>query len=217
MLLQQRLFVKQTGLPEGYGFIEFPSRAVADRILQNFNGTIMPNTEQTFRLNWATLGAGERRQDDGPDLYDFRPLDDRKDMGLSGLVKKLNDSTLVRGLILATYSNTKDPRARMIQLTNKLMQNKQYRCEWIPARRTEYSTFRGRSPTSKQVDSARSDTYGTDSTDIHRDMTPIHMPPPAQDPSMYYGVMLLLDMEIISNPVLTNSHSSGFMYLETGG
>ncbi|KAF4392567.1 hypothetical protein G4B88_015210 [Cannabis sativa] len=62
---------KQTGLPEGYGFIEFPSRAVADRILQNFNGTIMPNTEQNFRLNWATLGAGERRQDDGPDYTIF--------------------------------------------------------------------------------------------------------------------------------------------------
>ncbi|XP_062077725.1 polyadenylate-binding protein RBP45C-like [Humulus lupulus] len=62
---------KQTGLPEGYGFIEFPSRAVADRILQNFNGTIMPNTEQNFRLNWATLGAGERRQDDGPDFTIF--------------------------------------------------------------------------------------------------------------------------------------------------
>jgi RNA recognition motif-containing protein len=58
---------KQTGLPEGYGFIEFVSRASAERILQTFNGTPMPNTDQNFRLNWATLGAGERRQDDGPD------------------------------------------------------------------------------------------------------------------------------------------------------
>uniref|UniRef100_A0A803R9S2 Uncharacterized protein n=1 Tax=Cannabis sativa TaxID=3483 RepID=A0A803R9S2_CANSA len=30
---------------------------------------------------------------------------------------------------------------------------------------------------------------------------------------MYYGVMLLLDMEIISNLVLTNSHSSDLCYL----
>jgi RNA recognition motif-containing protein len=31
----------------------------------------MPNSEQAFRLNWATLGAGERRQDDGPDFTVF--------------------------------------------------------------------------------------------------------------------------------------------------
>lgn len=58
---------KQTGLPEGYGFIEFASRASADRALQTYNGSLMPNTDQNFRLNWATLGAGERRQDDGPE------------------------------------------------------------------------------------------------------------------------------------------------------
>lgn len=58
---------KHTALPEGYGFIEFASRAAADRALQTYNGAIMPNTNQNFRLNWATLGAGERRQEDGPE------------------------------------------------------------------------------------------------------------------------------------------------------
>ncbi|KAG2682241.1 hypothetical protein I3843_11G183500 [Carya illinoinensis] len=58
---------KQTGVSDGYGFIEFVSRAAADRVLQTYNGTLMPSTEQNFRLNWATLGAGEKRQDDGPD------------------------------------------------------------------------------------------------------------------------------------------------------
>lgn len=62
---------KQTGYPEGYGFIEFVSRAAAERMLQSYNGTPMPNSEQNFRLNWATLGAGERRQDDGPDYTVF--------------------------------------------------------------------------------------------------------------------------------------------------
>lgn len=62
---------KQTGISEGYGFIEFLNRAAADRVLQTYNGTLMPNTEQNFRLNWATLGAGERRQDDGPDYTIF--------------------------------------------------------------------------------------------------------------------------------------------------
>lgn len=62
---------RQTGMPEGYGFIEFASRAAADRALQTYNGALMPNTEQNFRLNWATLGAGERRPDDGPEYTIF--------------------------------------------------------------------------------------------------------------------------------------------------
>ena len=31
----------------------------------------MPNVEQHYRLNWATLGAGERRTDDSPDYTIF--------------------------------------------------------------------------------------------------------------------------------------------------
>ncbi|KAM0014534.1 putative RNA recognition motif domain, nucleotide-binding alpha-beta plait domain superfamily [Helianthus debilis subsp. tardiflorus] len=31
----------------------------------------MPSTEQNFRLNWATLGAGEKRNDDTPDYTIF--------------------------------------------------------------------------------------------------------------------------------------------------
>ncbi|CAI9295247.1 unnamed protein product [Lactuca saligna] len=62
---------KQTGQPEGYGFIEFRSRAGAENALQTYNGTLMPSAEQNFRLNWATLGAGERRNDDTPDYTIF--------------------------------------------------------------------------------------------------------------------------------------------------
>nr|XP_043619036.1 polyadenylate-binding protein RBP45-like [Erigeron canadensis] len=62
---------KQSGQPEGYGFIEFRSRAGAESALQTYNGTLMPNSEQNFRLNWATLGAGERRNDDTPDYTIF--------------------------------------------------------------------------------------------------------------------------------------------------
>ena len=62
---------KQTSQSEGYGFIEFTSRAAAERILQTFNGTIMPNGGQNFRLNWATFSAGERRHDDSPDYTIF--------------------------------------------------------------------------------------------------------------------------------------------------
>lgn len=61
---------KQTGQIEGYGFIEFVSRAVAERILQTYNATPMPNGEQLFRLNWATFSSGEKR-DETPDYTVF--------------------------------------------------------------------------------------------------------------------------------------------------
>eukprot|EP00252_Welwitschia_mirabilis_P008616 TRINITY_DN2059_c0_g1_i3.p1 TRINITY_DN2059_c0_g1~~TRINITY_DN2059_c0_g1_i3.p1 ORF type:complete len:315 (+),score=60.53 TRINITY_DN2059_c0_g1_i3:412-1356(+) len=52
---------KQTLQPEGYGFVEFVSRASAEKVLQSYNGAPMPNAQQSFRLNWATFGASERR------------------------------------------------------------------------------------------------------------------------------------------------------------
>ncbi|KAJ7980775.1 Polyadenylate-binding protein [Quillaja saponaria] len=58
---------KITGQLEGYGFVEFVSHAAAERVLQTYNGTQMPGTEQTFRLNWASFGIGERRPDAGPE------------------------------------------------------------------------------------------------------------------------------------------------------
>ncbi|XWS52513.1 hypothetical protein CRYUN_Cryun11dG0077000 [Craigia yunnanensis] len=58
---------KITGQPEGYGFVEFVSHAAAERILQTYNGTAMPGTDQVFRLNWASFGIGERRIDPGPE------------------------------------------------------------------------------------------------------------------------------------------------------
>lgn len=60
---------KQTNQSEGYGFIEFVNRAAAERVLQTYNGTPMPNCGQPFRLNWAS--AGEKRSDDTPDYTIF--------------------------------------------------------------------------------------------------------------------------------------------------
>nr|CAD1825129.1 unnamed protein product [Ananas comosus var. bracteatus] len=52
---------KQTGQSEGYGFVEFYTRAAAEKVLQSFSGHIMPNTDQPFRLNWASFSMGDRR------------------------------------------------------------------------------------------------------------------------------------------------------------
>lgn len=60
---------KLTAQSEGYGFIEFSSRAAAARVLQSHNGIPMPNCAQNFRLNWAS--AGEKRSDDTPDYTIF--------------------------------------------------------------------------------------------------------------------------------------------------
>ncbi|KAG0454860.1 hypothetical protein HPP92_024152 [Vanilla planifolia] len=60
---------KQTSQLEGYGFVEFATRATADRVVQTYNGTPMPGSEQAFRLNWA-LG-GEKRGDDANDYTIF--------------------------------------------------------------------------------------------------------------------------------------------------
>nr|POE98881.1 polyadenylate-binding protein rbp47c [Quercus suber] len=62
---------KQTGLSEGYGFVEFFSHATAEKVLQNYAGLFMPNTEQPFRLNWATFSTGDKRSDNVPDLSIF--------------------------------------------------------------------------------------------------------------------------------------------------
>ncbi|CAL9217963.1 unnamed protein product [Arabidopsis halleri] len=63
---------KHNGLSEGYGFVEFESHDVADKVLQELNGTTMPNTEQPFRLNWASFSTGEKRlENNGPDLSIF--------------------------------------------------------------------------------------------------------------------------------------------------
>ncbi|GFP97028.1 polyadenylate-binding protein rbp45b [Phtheirospermum japonicum] len=61
---------KQTGQSEGYGFIEFASHAAAERNLQAYNGSLMPTSEQPFRLNWASMGSGEKR-DDAPEYTIF--------------------------------------------------------------------------------------------------------------------------------------------------
>ncbi|KAL8554457.1 hypothetical protein ACS0TY_002597 [Phlomoides rotata] len=63
---------KQTGQSERYGFIEFNSHASAEKVLQTYNSTTMPNTEQPFRLNWAAFSTGDRRPDNtGSDLSIF--------------------------------------------------------------------------------------------------------------------------------------------------
>lgn len=62
---------KQTGFSEGYGFVEFFSHAAAEKVLQSYSCIVMPNTDQPFRLNWATFSTGDKRSSNGSDLSIF--------------------------------------------------------------------------------------------------------------------------------------------------
>ncbi|KAF4372523.1 hypothetical protein F8388_027196 [Cannabis sativa] len=61
---------KQTSQSEGYGFIEFVNRQAAERSLQTYNGSPMPNGAQNFRLNWASPGE-KRSTEETPDFTIF--------------------------------------------------------------------------------------------------------------------------------------------------
>ncbi len=48
---------KQTNQSSGYGFVAFGSVELARRALETLNGTMMPGTNTTFKLNYSTGAA----------------------------------------------------------------------------------------------------------------------------------------------------------------
>lgn len=48
-----------SGIHQGYGFVEFESNEVAAYVLESCNGILIPNSNKTFKLNWATFSAGK--------------------------------------------------------------------------------------------------------------------------------------------------------------
>jgi len=87
---------KQTGQSEGYGFVEFYSHAAAEKVLEGFSGHIMPNTDQPFRLNWASFSMGDRRSDVASDHSIF----------VGDLASDVNDATLLEAFS-SRYSSVK--------------------------------------------------------------------------------------------------------------
>lgn len=47
---------KFTQQSAGYCFVDFPSHESAQNYLNNMNGTLIPGTNRTLKLNWATGG-----------------------------------------------------------------------------------------------------------------------------------------------------------------
>ncbi|CAN8252861.1 unnamed protein product [Cochlearia groenlandica] len=99
---------KLTGQCEGYGFIEFASHAVAERVLLTYNGAQMPSCDQTFRLNWAQTGAGERRQADGPEHSIF----------VGDLAPEVTDQMLTEAFA-SVYASVKGGKVMMDRTTGR--------------------------------------------------------------------------------------------------
>lgn len=72
---------KQTGQSEQYAFLTCTSQEAAQRILDTYNGVVMPGTtDQVFRINWAAYGVGRTNNaleyslfvgDVAPDVTDY--------------------------------------------------------------------------------------------------------------------------------------------------
>lgn len=98
---------KQTGQSEGYGFIEFMTRAGAENVLQTYNGAPMPYGEQVYRLNWATFSGGKKR-DDTPDYTIF----------VGDLASDVTDYTL-QETFRARYPSVKSAKVVIDRLTGR--------------------------------------------------------------------------------------------------
>eukprot|EP00347_Sterkiella_histriomuscorum_P014913 403359035 len=53
---------KLKGTPVGYGFVEFPNHDVARNVYLTLNGSVIPGTTKSYKLNWATHGNGGIKQ-----------------------------------------------------------------------------------------------------------------------------------------------------------
>ena len=51
---------KIKGTPVGYGFVEFPNYEIAKNVYVNLNGTSIPGTQRTYKLNWASHGTKDQ-------------------------------------------------------------------------------------------------------------------------------------------------------------
>lgn len=97
---------KITQASEGYGFIEFASRAAAEMVLQQYNGAIMPQAGGIYRLNWAS--AGEKRHDDTPDYTIF----------VGDLSAEVND-VLLEQTFKGRYPSVKSAKVVIDRVTNR--------------------------------------------------------------------------------------------------
>ncbi|KAI8970860.1 hypothetical protein BDB01DRAFT_528447 [Pilobolus umbonatus] len=63
---------KRTGISSGYAFIGFTSMQAAQRALNTLHGSKIPNSQRTFRLNWASGGGiCDRKEDRAPEYSLF--------------------------------------------------------------------------------------------------------------------------------------------------
>lgn len=63
---------KRTGISSGYAFIGFATMQAAQRALKTVHGSSIPNSQRTFKLNWASGGGiCDRKEDRAPEYSLF--------------------------------------------------------------------------------------------------------------------------------------------------
>eukprot|EP00916_Digyalum_oweni_P020450 GHVL01034050.1.p1 GENE.GHVL01034050.1~~GHVL01034050.1.p1 ORF type:complete len:361 (-),score=69.15 GHVL01034050.1:77-1159(-) len=62
---------RASGLPAGYGFVEFASPEDAQKVLDELNGKTIPGMTKRLRLNWASFGIGQGRTGTGQEYSLF--------------------------------------------------------------------------------------------------------------------------------------------------
>lgn len=94
---------KRTGLSEGYGFLEFLSHDVADKVLKKFNGTYMPKTDRPFRLNWASSSTGKENEHENS-IYVGNLAPDVSDSLLHSTFSEIYPSVKDAKVVIETYT-----------------------------------------------------------------------------------------------------------------
>eukprot|EP01118_Nematostelium_gracile_P001718 TRINITY_DN1178_c0_g1_i7.p1 TRINITY_DN1178_c0_g1~~TRINITY_DN1178_c0_g1_i7.p1 ORF type:complete len:463 (-),score=142.39 TRINITY_DN1178_c0_g1_i7:78-1466(-) len=56
---------KVTGQNSNFCFVNFVNPLAAQKVIENFNGHPIPNTNKVFRLNWAAYGMGDKTRKPG--------------------------------------------------------------------------------------------------------------------------------------------------------
>jgi len=66
---------KQTGAHQGYGFLYFSNAVAAQRVLESYNGQLIPGTAKYFKLNYASHGGSNSSQPNKPPPPPAKPKD----------------------------------------------------------------------------------------------------------------------------------------------
>jgi len=105
---------RQTGLNEGYGFVEFVTERDAEFALATFPGHLMPGTMHAFVLNWALIKPPSMRQEEEQEQEDEEeenPDDDDEEAAAGETAPTLKSATSSRTVLAPVSESGSDASA----------------------------------------------------------------------------------------------------------